>query len=246
MIKAKTEVDDSLSYKEWAWKEKTRQLLEKEEKILNGVPKKEIYSYKKTQAYQDRLKQEAESEYALYNSSVNAYKKKKNRPIVNTAKKEFDFLKYYRIVIYWASRQYEMTKADLELMFFLYNEKPFTKSQFEDYCYIMVWDKSRFDKYIEKGWIIEYAFRGELGRSNSVPIYKLSFMSKRRVKAIYDRLTLRNLISEEGKNTKIFQKKVGYNDKRYAKAIREMNVKAREMRNGESDYYLEEDMKYVK
>ena len=93
MIKAKTEVDDSLSYKEWAWKEKTRQLLEKEKKILNGVPKKEIYSYKKTQAYQDRLKQEAESEYALYNSSVNGYKRKKNRPIVNTAKKEFDFLK---------------------------------------------------------------------------------------------------------------------------------------------------------
>ena len=110
----------------------------------------------------------------------------------------------------------------------------------------MVWDKNRFDKYIENGWIVEYAFRGELGRSNSVPIYKLSFMCKRRVKAIYDRLTFRNLISEEGKNTKIFRKKVGYNDKRYAIAIREMNVKAREMRNGESDYYLEEDMKFVK
>jgi hypothetical protein len=232
---------DEVSYKEWAWKEKVKKAQDKEDSVLK--PKKERYSYKNTQVYKDRL--QVQAEYRLGHSNVQSYVKIKNRPIVSTSKKEFDFLKYYRVVIYWASRQYDASRADIELMFYLYNEKPFTKSQFEDFAYIMVWDKKRFDNYLEKGWIEEYAKKGELGRINSIAIYKLSFQWKRRIKAIYDRLTFRNLISEEGKNTKIFQKKVGYQDKRYSKVIKEMNEQARAMRDGTSEYYLEEDLKYV-
>jgi len=234
-------MDKNVSYKEWAWKEKVKKVQDKEDAILK--PKKERYSHKNTQAYRDRL--QVQAQYRLGHSNVESYIKIKNRPIVSTSKKEFDFLKYYRVVIYWASRQYDASRADIELMFYLYNEKPFTKSQFEDFAYIMVWDKKRFDNYLERGWIEEYAKKGELGRINSIAIYKLSFQWKRRIKAIYDRLTFRNLISEEGKNTKIFQKKVGYQDKRYAKVIKEMNDQARAMRDGTSEYYLEEDLKYV-
>lgn len=234
-------MSEEISYKQWAWKEKVRKAQEKED----GVVSKEKYSYKRTQAYKDRVEAENQSGYKSYHVHQSSYEKIKGRPIIMTSKKEFDFLKYYRVVMYWASRQYDASKNDIELMFYLYNEKPFTKLKFEDFTYIMSWDKKRFDNYLEKGWITEYAVRGELGRSNSLPLYRLSFQWKRRVKAIYDRLTFRNLISEEGKNCKIFRKKVSYQDKRYAKVIKEMNEQARAMRDGTSDYYLEEDLKYI-
>lgn len=248
MLKIKEDKDPNaeLSYKEWAWKAKSDAILRKERRINSGKPASTRYNHKKTEAYKNQIKKEAESEYMLTLHQRNKYKKKKDRPVVYTSEKEFDFLKFYRVVIYWAVKQYKITKSDLELFFFLYNERPFTKAQFDDACYVMTWDRHRFERYIEKGYIVEYAKRGELGRSNSLPIYRLSFSMKRKIKAIYDRLTLRNLISEHGKHTPMFQKKRGYRDKTFAKAVTEMNIHARKMRNGELNYYLEEDLKHIK
>jgi hypothetical protein len=240
---AKKEVEEGLSYKEWAFQEKLKKV--KNEPLKKNEAKREYYTFKKTQAYKDRIEAEAKENVSLSDSRKTTYVRKEKRPVIVTCKGEFDFLKYYRLVIYWASKQYEITRADLELLFYFYNEKPFTKDQFEDACYVMMWDKNRLDRFLEEGILEEYAVRGETGRINSVPIYKLSLKTRRRIASIYDRLTLKYLISEENKNSKIFRLRSGYSDKQYAKAIAKMNVKARELRNGESEYYLDEDLKYV-
>ena len=155
---------------------------------------------------------------------------------------EFDYLKYYKIVLYWASKQYGISKVDLEFLFFIYNERPFTRAQFEDFCYIMIWDKNRFNKYIENGYIEEYAKRGEVGRSNSLPLYKVAYNMRKKIRAIYDRLNLSILTSESSKHTKIFQKKSGYNNRRFAKAITDMNERARSLRNGDIDKLLPDEI----
>ena len=240
---AKKEVEEGLSYKEWAFQQKLKKV--KDEPLKKNEAKREYYAFKKTQAYKDRIEAEAKENVSLSDSKKATYVRKEKRPVVVTRNGEFDFLKYYRLVIYWASKQYGITRADLELLFYFYNEKPFTKDQFEDACYVMMWDKNRLDRFLEEGIIEEYAVRGETGRINSVPIYKLSLKTRRRIASIYDRLTLKYLISEENKNSKIFRLRSGYSDKQYAKAIAKMNVKARELRNGESEYYLDEDLKYV-
>lgn len=240
---AKKEVEEGLSYKEWAFQQKLKKV--KDEPLNKIQARKEYYSFKKTQAYRDKIQAEAEEKITLRNNRKLNYETKEKRPVVTTCKGEFDFLKYYRLVLYWASKQYGINRADLELLFYFYNEKPFTKDQFEDACYVMMWDKDRLKKFLEDGTIEEYAVKGETGRANSVAIYKLSLKTRRRITSIYDRLTLKYLISEENKNSKIFRLNSGYSDKQYAKAIVKMNIKARELRNGESDYYLDEDLKYV-
>jgi len=240
-------MSEDLSYKEWAWQQKVKKAQEKED-IANGIKKPKrnnypdtIYSHKRTEAYQERLKKEVSANYQInilpFNKNENTIKKS----VIQMAHGEFDYLKYYRIVIYWASKQYEIPKNDLEFLFYLYNEKPFSKAQFVDFCYTMTWDKSRFDNYLSKDWIQEYAKRGETGRVNSLALYKLSYKMRKRIRAIYDRLNLTVLTSEESKHTKIFRKKSGYNDRRFAKAITSMNNRARAMRNGEMNNFFPED-----
>jgi hypothetical protein len=236
-------MSEELSYKEWAWQEKVKRL-HKKEKAKNepNREKRPYFNYKKTQAYQDSLKKEVSKDYVLSTSKFLDKPKVKKRQTIQMAMGEFDYLKYYKIVIYWASKQYGISKNDLEFLFFLYNERPFTRAQFEDFCYIMVWDKNRFNKYIDNGYIEEYAKRGELGRSNSLPIHKLTYNMRRKIRAIYDRLNLNVLTSESSKHTKIFQKKSGYNNKRFAKAVTDMNERARSIRNGDIDKLLPDNI----
>ena len=64
-----------------------------------------------------------------------------------------DYLKYWRIIRYWAKKQYGFTVADLDIMFFLYSERLFTKTHFHKYGNIMSWDPTRFKSLIERGYI---------------------------------------------------------------------------------------------
>ena len=46
---------------------------------------------------------------------------------------DHDFLKYWRVIRFWAQKKYSLSYPDLEMMFFLYSEQIFNKSQFKEY-----------------------------------------------------------------------------------------------------------------
>ena len=71
------------------------------------------------------------------------------RPLHNIREKydrkvpEFDFMKYWRAIRYWACRKYGITTGELDLLFFLYSEMYFDKEKFEEFNNVLPWNRNR-------------------------------------------------------------------------------------------------------
>jgi len=67
--------------------------------------------------------------------------------------RDMNILKYYRLTRKWACKTYSILDADLELLFYLDCEKRFTRQDFIDGAYTFSWDKARWDRLRQDGWI---------------------------------------------------------------------------------------------
>ena len=157
---------------------------------------------------------------------------KKAKHITYTTKKRFDFLKFYGIVEYYAVKvifEDKITFKELKLLFFLYTEPPFTRADWIDYMELTGWNKNRMTKWIKLGILKKYETKAiktakrKLGRK---PIlYTLSEKTRRNISSIYDKLLLRYKISEYNTHNPLFRERTrSYQDKRYAKKIKQMNA----------------------
>ena len=87
---------------------------------------------------------------------------------------EYDFLKYWRIVRYWARAKYEIGTAEMDLMFFLYSEERFTKKQVVQFESIMSYNPYRFNNLLDDGFIVMW----RKGKTKKRNLYTLSNKSK--------------------------------------------------------------------
>lgn len=131
----------------------------------------------------------------------------------------FDYLKYFRIVRYWAKRTHGVGLADLEMLFFLYSERLFKRSDFNDYEEIFSWDVSRFNDLLRDGWISKWRNQ----RGSEAALYEVSYKGKRLIVSIYKKLAGEETISESPRRNPIFKKSSPYTDKVYKRAIKKMN-----------------------
>lgn len=131
-----------------------------------------------------------------------------------------DFLKNYRLVSRWATKNNNLNVADLELLFYLDPIQYFTIDDFKTGTLFYSWDKERFYRLQKDGWIDKTHFgRGRRGDHNK---YKVSQKGKLLINRIY-----RILIGEEdlpfsAKRNSIMKRKT-YIDKVYSQAIKEFN-----------------------
>ena len=143
-------------------------------------------------------------------------------PIIvrNTSRKhpEHDYLKYWKVIKYWAKRKYEITTGELELMLFLYSEHLFTKTKFEEYNELMSWDNNRFYNLIKKGWIHKWRPK----KSNEAALYELTFQAKRMISNVYAKLNGED-IPENASNNPVFKHDVKYRDKVYRNYMKKIN-----------------------
>ena len=70
-----------------------------------------------------------------------------------------DFMKYWRVIRYWAKVKYNVSTPDIEMMFFLYSEDIFSKKKFEEFERVMSWDTKRFDRLVKEEWIVVWRKR---------------------------------------------------------------------------------------
>lgn len=131
----------------------------------------------------------------------------------------FDYLKYLRIVRYWAKRTHGVGLADLEMILFLYSERLFKRSDFNDYEEIFSWDVSRFNKLLRDGWISVW----RKSKGSEVALYEVSYKGKRLIVSVYKKLSGEEPISESPRYNPIFKKSSPYTDKIYRRAIKRMN-----------------------
>ena len=126
-----------------------------------------------------------------------------------------DYMKYWRVIRYWAKDRYGLTYGELDMLFFLYSEGIFNKQDFDEFNHLLGWDKNRFEKLRKEGWIC--VWRNKKG--NEKTLYEMSYKGKSMIKNLYDKLNG----NEFKENTKMFSVNVSYNDKAYRNYIRKIN-----------------------
>ena len=132
--------------------------------------------------------------------------------------RDIQLFKYYRLVRKWACKTYELTDADLELLISLDCIGRFTRKEFQDGEYIMSWDKARWDRLRQKGWIEVWRHRNRT--TIKYTVYKTSFKCSQLISRMY-----RILLGEEDIPTgerNVFYKNKTYTDKVFNKAVDDM------------------------
>lgn len=138
------------------------------------------------------------------------------KPRIN---RQYDFLKYTRIVFKWATVNYEISRPHLELLLYLYGEGLFTKYEYNDaHRIIGMKEAYSFKKFTDEGWIVVFQER----KGKSKRLYSLSDKGKKMCNRMH-----RIMIGEEKiPETKRYNKLAQQDDitsKFYMKAISKMN-----------------------
>ena len=131
-----------------------------------------------------------------------------------------DFLKNYRLVSSWATKNNNLNVADLELLFYLDPIQYFTIDDFKTGTLFYSWDKERFYRLQQDGWIDKTHFgRGRRGDHNK---YKISQKGKLLINKIYRILVGQEDLPSSAKRNSIMKRKT-YIDKVYSQAIKKFN-----------------------
>ena len=97
--------------------------------------------------------------------------------------KNLNLLKHYRIIRKWASKNNDLTDADLELLIYLDCINLFTRKDFENGSYSYSWDNRRWSKLLQKEWIKVWRHRNRTTQKYN--IYKTSFKCSQLIMRIY-------------------------------------------------------------
>jgi hypothetical protein len=136
-----------------------------------------------------------------------------------------DFLKYWRVIRQYVKVKHGLTQSDLDVLFFLYSEKYFSKDKFEEFDLILSWEEGRFKRLKAAGWI--ESFRAYNTHTNTRAIYQLSLKAKRLVGSVYKMLKGEQMPTTPEANP-LFKSNAGYMNKRYRRAVTQMNAELRQ------------------
>lgn len=139
-----------------------------------------------------------------------------------------DYLKYWRVVRYFVKAKYKLNQEELEMLLFLNSEKYFDKGKFQEFNNLLSWNKNRFEKLRQQGWI--EIFRKPIRSRGIKGIYTLSYKAKRVIQLVYKRLEGKEIATSNSKNP-LFKKNVSYTDKIYRNMIIEMNKFIKQQRH---------------
>ena len=130
-------------------------------------------------------------------------------------------LKYYRTVRKFMARQYDLTESELEVLICL-DDEYFTKKRFKEACLTTHWDRKRFEKLLDGGWIEKWRDNG----FRTAALYKPTGISHRVVKRIYKILAGEEDLPTSSRRNDLERKKtesLSYTEKILRDAVRVMN-----------------------
>ena len=131
---------------------------------------------------------------------------------------DHDFLKYWRVVRYWAKSRYGLSTPDLEMLLFLYSEQIFNRGKFREYEKLMSWDKARFSNLLKNKWIHVWRKR----KGNETTLYELTYKGKKAINTIYKKLN-GEALSEIPMRSPVFRSDASFMDNRHRLMIIQMN-----------------------
>ena len=136
-----------------------------------------------------------------------------------------DYLKYWRVIRYFIKAKYKLTTADLDMLLFLKSEPKFSKDKFDEFNELLSWDKNRFEKLKQEGWIEVFRLGNKAGQRRA--LYQLSYKAQRMLTSLYKKLSGEEIPTSQSSNP-IFAKNVSYTDKVYRNFILDLNAYVRD------------------
>lgn len=92
------------------------------------------------------------------------YSRTRYKPRTNQSTRDYDFLKWIRVVFKWATAHTGLTQSRIELLLYLYSKGAFSKQEFFDYHELLGYGGPvTLKSLIESGWIIEWR-KGKRGK----------------------------------------------------------------------------------
>lgn len=135
---------------------------------------------------------------------------------------KYDFLKYWRIVRRYTCIRYDLSTADLELLLYLYSQGLFNYSEFEEYSNFFGWDRRRFKRMKNNGWIHCWREKTE----TEYRLYEITSHGRHVCTNMYKMLNGEVPIPETPQNNPVMKKKV-YSEKVLAIGIKKFNEEIR-------------------
>lgn len=133
-----------------------------------------------------------------------------------------DYLKYWRIVRYYYQSKHDIRQDELEMILFLYSEVYFSEKTFLKFNALLSWSSNRLKRMMKDGWV--EIFRSKYkGRK---AMYQLSYKAKRLVNDIYRKLEGESFVTD-AQYVPMFNAKPTYTEKRYKRAILDLNEQMR-------------------
>jgi len=148
--------------------------------------------------------------------------RRKSRKLYERSEPDNDYLKYMKVVRYWAMAKYDISPSHIDMLLYLYSEGLFTKDKFADYRKLMAWGESTFYDLFNEGWITKW--RKQNPRLHESALFEVSYKGKKMVNSIYRKLNGEEKISQDPRYNPIFDDAVANStDKIYRRAIRYFN-----------------------
>ena len=137
-----------------------------------------------------------------------------------------NYLKYWKVVKQFIKTKYGISTSDLEMLLFLRSEKYFSKENFDEFNELFHWEKNRFERLKQEGWID--VFRKKTG--NRRVLYQLSYKAQRMLTSVYKKLEGEEIPESKSSNPQ-FLADVSYTDKVHRNYIKKLNQSIRQQRH---------------
>lgn len=108
---------------------------------------------------------------------------------------KYNYLKYWRLVKYWAQVEMRLMETDVYMLLYIYAERPFTMTYFKTYDSTFTHQHSRFDRFLREGYIVK--FRQNYKTYGT--LYTISFKGKKICDDIYKILEGKKHVQVGGK-----------------------------------------------
>jgi len=108
---------------------------------------------------------------------------------------KYNYLKYWRLVKYWAQVEMRLMETDVYMLLYIYAERPFTMTYFKTYDSTFARQNSRFDRFLREGYIVK--FRQNYKTYGT--LYTISFKGKKICDDIYKILEGKKHVQVGGK-----------------------------------------------
>lgn len=154
--------------------------------------------------------------------------KERKRVKYQRYKVDRDYLKWYRVVRRYTEIKYGLSQADLELLMYLYSEDFFNYYKFVEYCNMLGWDKTRFSRLVEGGYI--HLWRDKKGSQHR--LYELTRQGRHIITRMYKMLNMEEPIPETPQKNPVFKKSASFSEKTLAFGIKSFNEEVMKKKRG--------------